>query len=407
MAPKRIYTPAQRNIIAAYYKKQRLGQQQQAPLATEEPVTAGPSSHTGGASNVPTREEFLTDLVLQDFVNPYLTRKERRFEKRLNNFGKRFFEQHQQQQIPIHESTRLDESDSSSETLDSSRSESQSSIAMSSIAMSGTPMEVDTGLGDMSGQENSNGNGGGTGAAGSANQLLILGVGRPIPPVTENFPKIVGKTMHYVVCGFNPFQAGTDACNPENVKLIDAYIWPALDLNVDLLVNYLNPAEILHLEALIVDGYTVEVEHVSVSVRSKGTKTPIIKGDNAVTPQNGTLNIAGYCITGIERLIKQHPFRLTIASEKDGVIGKIDDCCMDSIAKRAEDMLTLKYGQRYQPSAVRNVLTDAIGADSVFRRPAFYLGELVTTTKANNDALSDDKCRFKDYNSRFFNVRYL
>ena len=184
MAPKRIYTPAQRNIIAAYYKKQRLGQQQQAPVTTEEPVTAGPSSHTGGASNIPTREEFLTDPVLQDFVNPYLTPKERRFEKRLNNFGKRFFEQHQQQQIPIHESTRLSESDSSSETLDSSRSNSLSSIAMSSMAMSGTPMEVDTGLGDMSGNENSNGNGGGTGAAGSQNQLLILGVGRPIPTIT-------------------------------------------------------------------------------------------------------------------------------------------------------------------------------------------------------------------------------
>ena len=77
---------------------------------------------------------------------------------------------------------------------------------MSSMAMSGTPMEVDTGLGDMSGQENSNGNGGGTGAAGSQNQLLVLGIGRPIPTITENFPKSVGKTMHYVVCGFNPFQ---------------------------------------------------------------------------------------------------------------------------------------------------------------------------------------------------------
>ena len=202
---KRFYTPAQRRIISAYYKKQRLGQQQQPPAATKEPVTAGPSSHTGGASNIPTREEFENDPVLSDFVNPYLTRKEQRFQARLNNFGKRFFEQNQPKQIPVHESTRLDESDSSSDTLDSSRSNSQSSIAMSSMAMSGTPMDVDTGLGDMSGTDNSNRNGGGTGAAGAHNELLVLGVARPIPSITENFPRTIGKTMHYVICGFNPF----------------------------------------------------------------------------------------------------------------------------------------------------------------------------------------------------------
>ena len=154
--------------------------------------------------------------------------------------------------------------------------------------------------------------------------------------------------MHYVVCGFNPFQAGIDVCNPANVSLIDAYIWPALDLNVDLLVNYLNPAEILYLEAIIVDGFTVEIEDISVSVRSKGTKTPILSGLAAVTPQNWTLNIAGYCMTGIDRIIKQHPFRITLTSNKnDGIIGTIGDCCMDNISKRAQDMITLNYGERY------------------------------------------------------------
>ena len=53
-----------------------------------------------------------------------------------------------------------------------------------------------------------------------------------------------------------------------------------------------------------------------------------------------------------------------------------------------------------------NTLKDQLGADSVFRRPGYYLGELITTTKADGSDLSFTSPKLTDFNANLFNGRY-
>ena len=60
----------------------------------------------------------------------------------------------------------------------------------------------------------------------------------------------------------------------------------------------------------------------------------------------------------------------------------------NNVDKKTLDLLALNYGKVYESSVNLSTLKDQIGADSVFRRPGYYLGELITTTKADGSDLS-------------------
>ena len=292
------YNLVERIMIGKNSKKQKETANPDTEQDTE-PV-AGPSGISQPVSQpaaAPTREDFVSDPELNsDFVNPFQTQAERRQERALNNFGRHFYNLYQSTKEPA---ANLDV------TLNSDflRLHSRLSGAnLDSTAMSEhneSAMELDdTGLADMSGA--TGGKGGGTAGGntrGAGSGLVMLSLARPIPSIANFWPDIVGEKMHYVVCGFNPFQAGTKKLNPANSTLLDAYVWPALDLNVDCIINYLNPSEIIHLEKLILEGYTVSVDSISVVVTSKGTRTPYYANMGASAPQNGTLMIGGYCMT--------------------------------------------------------------------------------------------------------------
>ena len=366
---------------------------------------AQPAVSQSGAA--PTREDFVSDPELNsDFVNPFQSRAERREERALNNFGRYFYNLYQSTKEPA---ANLDA------TLNSDfiRLHSRLSGAnLDSTAMSEnneSAMDLgESGLADMSGAAGGKGGGGGgSNTRGSGTGLIMLSLARPIPSIANFWPDTVGKKMHYVVCGFNPFQSGTKKLNAANSTFLDAYVWPAMDLNVDCIINYLNPSEIIHLEKLILEGYTVSVDSISVVVTSKGTRTPYYANMGASAPQNGTLMIGGYCMTGVDRLIKQHPIKVSITSEPNSAeVGKVSDIKFDNIEKRTQDLLALNYGKVYEESVNMAILKNQIGADSVFRRPGYYLGELITTQKADGSALSLTSPKLSDFNAKYFNGRY-
>ena len=48
----------------------------------------------------------------------------------------------------------------------------------------------------------------------------------------------------------------------------------------------------------------------------------------------------------------------------------------------------MNYGKVYETSVNMTTIRNQIGADSVFRIPGYYLGEIITTTKADGTDLS-------------------
>ena len=112
-------------------------------------------------------------------------------------------------------------------------------------------------------------------------------------------------------------------------------------------------------------------------------------------------------MTGVDRLIKQHPIKVTLNSvPASAEVGKVDAIAFDNIDKKTLDLLALNYGKVYETSVNMNTLKDQIGADSVFRRPGYYLGEIITTTKADGTDLSTTSPKLTDYNAKYFNGRY-